>query len=214
MNHSQKHSAAALCCFFAFDLKPVSGRRDGFGKVRRMARRDSGQFAASTWMCCQRTPEPSRVVVRLHRTTDPPRAHLWATFLCEQKGGSAGGSPAKRLYRLATANKRGEGKPGHIPGSSPGQSGDYRPAEKRRAINQIKMAPRLTSRSAVERRGDDEVKELTSLASANHREDEIIATMKSATRPDPGTRTRLSAREGRREEYDQPPRSSASRCSR
>ena len=65
---------------------------------------DSGQFAASTRMCCQRTPEPSRVVVRLHRTTDPPRAHLWATFLCEQKGGSLAGRREKRLANLATAN--------------------------------------------------------------------------------------------------------------
>ena len=65
---------------------------------------DSGQFAVSTGMCCQRTPEPSRVVVQFHRTTVPPRAHLWAMFLCDQKGGSAGGSPAKRLTRLTTVD--------------------------------------------------------------------------------------------------------------
>ncbi len=47
--------------------------------------------------------------MRLHRTTDPPRAHLWATFLCEQKGGSAGGSPAKRLTSLAKSNKSASG---------------------------------------------------------------------------------------------------------
>ena len=47
----------------------------------------------------------TRVVVRLHRTTDPPRAHLWPTFLCEEKGGAAGGSPAKRFTYLASANK-------------------------------------------------------------------------------------------------------------
>ncbi len=57
-------------------------------------------------MRLQRTPEPARVVVRLLRTTDPPRAHVWAMFLCEQKGGSAGGSPAKRLTSLAIAAKQ------------------------------------------------------------------------------------------------------------
>ena len=84
----------------AVDLHPVSGRRGGFGKARGVARRDSGQFAASTRRCCQRTPEPSRVVVRILRTTYPPRAHLWAPFLCEQKGCSADGSPARRSTNL------------------------------------------------------------------------------------------------------------------
>ena len=69
---------------------------------------DSGQFAVSTGMCCQRTPEPSRAVVQLHRTTDPPRAHLWPTFLCEEKGGSLAGRREKRLPSLATANMRAE----------------------------------------------------------------------------------------------------------
>ena len=32
--------------------------------------------------------------------------HLWATFLCEQKGSSAGGSPAKRLTSLVTSDQR------------------------------------------------------------------------------------------------------------
>ena len=63
---------------------------------------DSGQFAVSTGMSCQRTPEPTRVVVRLHRTTDPPRAHLSVTFLCEQKGDSPGGSREKRSTNPAT----------------------------------------------------------------------------------------------------------------
>ncbi len=87
----------------AVDLPTVSGRRGGGEKARRVARRDSGQFAVSTRKCCQRTPELARVVVRLLRTTDPPRAHLWPTFLCEEKGGAAGGSPAKRLTSMATA---------------------------------------------------------------------------------------------------------------
>ena len=102
----QKHSAAALSCFFSFDLPPVSGRRAGVEKARRVARMDPGQFAVSTRKCCQRTPEPARAVVRLHRTTDPTRAHLWPTFLCEQKGRAAGGSPAKRLSSLATVIPR------------------------------------------------------------------------------------------------------------
>ena len=89
----------------AFDLHTVSGRRGGAEEARRVARMDSGQFAVSTGMCCQRTPEPACAVVQLHRTTDPPRAHLWPTFLCEEKGGAAGGSPAKRLTSLATASK-------------------------------------------------------------------------------------------------------------
>ncbi len=75
-----------------------------------------GQFAAGAGMRLQRTPQPARAVVRLHRTTDPPRAHLWAMFLCEQKepapdlirGGSAGGSPAKRLTSLAAAETRNQ----------------------------------------------------------------------------------------------------------
>ena len=58
-------------------------------------------------------PEPACIVGRLHRTTDTPRAHLWPTFLCEEKGGAAGGSPAKRLYSLATANQQNEAYPGH-----------------------------------------------------------------------------------------------------
>ncbi len=35
-------------------------------------------------------------------------SHLWPTFLCEEKGRAAGGSPAKRLTSLATANKEKE----------------------------------------------------------------------------------------------------------
>ena len=31
-------------------------------------------------------------------------SHLWPTLLCEEKGGAVGGSPAKRLTSLATAN--------------------------------------------------------------------------------------------------------------
>ena len=71
-----------------------------------------GQLAASTGMCCQRTLETSRVVVRLHRTTDPPWAHLWAMFLCEQKGGSRAGRREKRFANLALAKKQGEGNSG------------------------------------------------------------------------------------------------------
>ena len=90
----------------ALDLYPVSGRRVGGEKARRVARMDSGQFAVSTGTCCQRTPEPSRVVVQLHRTTEPPRAHLLVTFLCEQKSDSAGGSRNNRLTSLATTDPR------------------------------------------------------------------------------------------------------------
>ena len=85
------------------DVPTVSGRRDGCGKARKVARMDSGQFAASTGTCCQRTPEPSRVVVRLHRTTDPPRAHLWPTFLCEEKEPVLGLDPG--MGRRAAARR-------------------------------------------------------------------------------------------------------------
>ena len=64
----------------------------------------NGFGAAGAGMRLQRTPEPARVVVRLHRTTDPPRAHLWAMFPCEQKGGSLAGRREKRLTSVATAN--------------------------------------------------------------------------------------------------------------
>ncbi len=81
-----------------------------------------GQFAAGAGMHLQRTPEQACVVVRLLRTTDPPRAHLWAMFLCEQKGGSAGGSPAKRLTSLVTDEQtRGGGRRAR---ETLGQSGD------------------------------------------------------------------------------------------
>ena len=55
-------------------------------------------------MRLQRTPLPACVVVRLLRTTDPLRRYLWAMFLCEQKGGSAGVSPAKLLTSWTRAN--------------------------------------------------------------------------------------------------------------
>ena len=89
----------------AVELPPDSGRRGGAAKPAGWPNGLS-QVAAGAGLRIKRTPQPSRVVVRLHRTTDPPRAHLWAMFLCEQKGGSAGGSPAKRLTSLATAIRR------------------------------------------------------------------------------------------------------------
>ena len=126
----------------AFDLSPISGRRGGAEKARRVARMDSGQFAGSTGMCCQRTPEPACVVVRLHRTTDPLRAHLLVTFLCEQKSDSAGDSRKKRLTRVASATSL--------------------------AKSQIKMGSRL--------RGNDEMKCLTSLATAEQSKNDNLAT--------------------------------------
>ena len=74
---------------------------------------DSASSLPVLRMRLQRTPEPARVVVRLHRTTDPPRAHLCAMFPCEQKGGSLAGRRVKRFTNLATANykeKRSESK--------------------------------------------------------------------------------------------------------
>ncbi|MGB4857855.1 MAG: hypothetical protein WBP11_00860, partial [Dokdonella sp.] len=42
---------------------------------------DSGQFAVSTGMCCQRTPEPACADVQFLCTINPPRAHISAMFL-------------------------------------------------------------------------------------------------------------------------------------
>ncbi len=89
----------------AVDLHPVSGRRVGGEKAHRVARRDSGQFGVSAGMRCRQTPEPACIVVRLHRTTDPPRAHLLVTFLCEQKSDSRAGRREKRLTSLGTVPK-------------------------------------------------------------------------------------------------------------
>ena len=95
----------------ALDLDPVSERRAGAEKVRRVARRDSDQFGVSAGTHCRQTPKPARAVVRLHRTTDPPRAHLWPTFLCEEKGRSLAGRREKRLTSLALAiRKRASGE--------------------------------------------------------------------------------------------------------
>ncbi len=87
----------------AFDLPPVSWRRAGAEKARRVARMDSGQLGVSAGMHCRQTPEPACAVVRRHRTTDPPRAHLLVTFLCEQKSDWVGGSRTIRLTHLAIA---------------------------------------------------------------------------------------------------------------
>ena len=91
----------------AFDLPPNSGWRDGPGKPIEWPN-GSGQFAAGARMRLQRTPEPAREVVRLYHTTDPPRAHLWPTFLCEEKGGALAGRREKRLTKLAIATHKSE----------------------------------------------------------------------------------------------------------
>ena len=101
---TSKAQRSALRCA-AVELRPVLGRRGGAGKARRVARMDSGQFAASTGMCCQRTPEPSRVVGRLHRTTDPSGCAFFGLrfFAQTKKGNSRAGRREKRFAILAVA---------------------------------------------------------------------------------------------------------------
>ena len=94
----------------AVDLPPVSGRRGGGEKARRVARRDSRQFAVSTGTCCQQTPEPTRAVVRLLRTTDPSGCHFsWLLLFGQAKrSDSRAGRREKRLTSLATAKQSGD----------------------------------------------------------------------------------------------------------
>ena len=85
-NGIRRNAADNAAVLRAFDVHTVSGRRVGGEKARRVARMDSGQFAASTRMCWQRTPEPSRIVVRLHRTTDPSGCHFsWLLLFGQEK---------------------------------------------------------------------------------------------------------------------------------
>ncbi len=75
--------------------------------------RDRADWVAGAGMRLQRNPTSARAPVRRSRMGDRRGAHLWPTFLCEEKDGAAGGSPAKRLSRLATASsyeKRHEGR--------------------------------------------------------------------------------------------------------
>ena len=106
----------------AVDLHPVSRRRGGAEKARRVARMDSGQFAVSTGTCCQRTPEPTRAVVRLDRTTDPSGCHFsWLLLFGQAKRSDSldaverkhllRGRREKRLTNLATAETRTSGVP-------------------------------------------------------------------------------------------------------
>ncbi len=166
-----KRRPYAALALRVFALPTVSGRRGGAEKARRVARMDSGQFGVSAWMRCRQTPEPARAVVRFHRTTAPPRAHLWATFLCEQKGGSAGGSPAKRLTRLVKAQKkpkskwvpayagmtrsRGGTSAGPSPQPSPGGEREQRPNQ--RAAISASMADASRGTPEVITSGEDAV---------------------------------------------------------
>ena len=94
---SQRHSAAALCCLFfwpSYRFGAASWRRggpqggpNGFGPVRCQHRdvlsaNPGASLRTRTALSCGRQVIGS---------------HLWPTFLCEEKGGAAGGSPAKRL---------------------------------------------------------------------------------------------------------------------
>ena len=99
-----KAPRSAMRCA-AVDPCPVLGWPGGFGKARRVARRDSGQFADSTGMCCQRTPEPSRAVVQLHRTTDPSGCAFFGLrfFAQTKKGDSRAGRREERFAILAVA---------------------------------------------------------------------------------------------------------------
>ncbi len=61
-------------------------------------RTDSASSLQVLRMHLQRTPEPARVVVRLHRTTDPPRAHLWAISVRAERW-LGGRQPGETLHQ-------------------------------------------------------------------------------------------------------------------
>ena len=88
--------------------------------------RDRADWVAGAGMRLQHNPTSTRGPVRRSRMGDWRGAHLWPTFLCEEKGGAAGGSPAKRLTRLAEAVTRrmATRKPNPHPGRHPAGEGE------------------------------------------------------------------------------------------
>src|SRR6185312_3080018 len=98
-------SSVHRSCFCAHGMCAAPGSRPGAASARRRSRvsdraHDAREFAASTWMCCLRTPQCARAVGGQDARRPRPVGVLsfWLLFLCTSKEkvtrSSAGGVEA------------------------------------------------------------------------------------------------------------------------